>query len=110
MSEDVFIVSLFVVLGFTLIFLVVCPCIIDYLDHNKKYSARKARMELKKREKKLIKEDIDEIFDKITICVQKGRDHVELSSYVKPEVITILKKRGYDVNQQEGVTTISWRK
>ena len=74
----------------------------------KPLSAKKARKLQKKNRKTMLKEEKDIFYASIREAIRCGRNSMTLTSYVPPEILSELKKRGFDVHQDEGDTTVKW--
>lgn len=77
-------------------------------NSGKPLSAKKARKLQKKNRKAMLKEEKDIIYASIREAIRCGRNSMTCTSYVPPEILSELKKRGFDVHQEEGITTVKW--
>lgn len=74
----------------------------------KPLSAKKARKLQKKNRKAMLNEEKDIFYASIREAIRCGRNYMTCTSYVSPEILSELKKRGFDVRQDEGDTTVKW--
>ena len=77
-------------------------------DTTSPISANDARKMLEKHSKEFVKSAKGRAYSMIREYAKAGNAYAVFNKPPIPEVITDLKKHGFNVHQEEGVTTVTW--